>query len=160
MKERTRRGVLAALVLLVLFLACVLSVLLPLAGAVQRLEQQEEWNYARRTAAQYISTRVRQSSGAEVVFVGDFHAQQPAAQGDTLFLCEEELCTRIYCSGGYLCELYALRGGDFAQEDGQAILPARQVSFALEEGRLTVELEQQGEIRSFSLQIRGREGTG
>lgn len=54
-------GGLLALLLLLVFAVCVLSVLLTGAGTYQTLTRRDQDSYDRRTAAQYLATRVRQA---------------------------------------------------------------------------------------------------
>lgn len=65
-------GGLLALLLLLVFAVCVLSVLLTGADTYQTLTRRDQDSYDRRTAAQYLATRVRQADRADGVAVADF----------------------------------------------------------------------------------------
>ena len=72
MREHFRKpnmGGLLALLLLGVFAICILSVLLMGADAYQRLVDRDLGSYDRRTAAQYVSARVRQGDRLDGVSV-------------------------------------------------------------------------------------------
>ena len=159
MRERIRKpdmGGLLALLLLGVFGTCVLSVLLTGAGAVTRLTERDRGSFARRTAAQYITARVRQAaSGVELGTFGG---------GDALLLREEidgeVYVTRVYCCGGYIRELFAAEDAGMAPEDGEKILEARDLRFSREPGGgITSEItDTDGETVRLFLAVRGGRG--
>ena len=122
---------LLALVLFGIFALCVLAVLLLGARGYQRLTQRGRESYDRRTAAQYIVTRVHQADSRDAL----------SLDGSILELTEviggEAYVTRIYCHDGYICELFTPAGTDFLPEAGERILPAQAVEFSLDGGLLT-----------------------
>lgn len=119
---KTRITSLAALLMFAVFAVCVLFVLLTGAQVYQRLTQREQVSFEKRTAVQYITTRLRQGDIAGAVAVERF------GQGDALVLTEEVggtvYETRIYCWDGWLRELYAEAGAGLEPEDGERILEA------------------------------------
>jgi hypothetical protein len=151
---------LLTLLLFAVFGVCILSVLLTGADAYRRLRERDQSSYSRRTAAQYIATKVRQADGMGKVYAASFDGVR--GEGDTLFL-EEEIdgtvyCTRIYCHEGYIRELFAEVQGEFSPEDGEKILKAEEARFALQDGLLTVELSlAEGEREELSLFLRSGE---
>ena len=125
MRERLRKpdmGGLLALLLLGVFGVCVLSVLLTGAGAYRGLAERDREAYSWRTAAQYLTTKVRQSDQWNGVTVEDFGGR------DALALTEEidgeVYVTRVYCDDGYIRELFAAADAEMAPKDGEKIIEA------------------------------------
>jgi hypothetical protein len=166
-QNRQGTGVSSLLVLLLFtaFAVCVLLVLQTGAGVYRRLTERGEASYSTRTAVQYLITRVHQADTAGNVLVGAFDAQPSggtAQQGDTLFLVEEidgePYCTRLYCAGGYLRELFSAMDEAFVPEDGEAVLPAQQLQAQRSGDRLELELTQtDGTVQQIVLCIRSEE---
>mgnify|MGYP000003575306 FL=1 len=116
-------GGLLALLLLLVFAVCVLSVLLTGADTYQTLTRRDQDSYDRRTAAQYLATRVRQADRADGIAVADF-------QGcDALELTETidgtPYITRVYCYDGYLRELFSAAEAQMTPADGEKVLEAQ-----------------------------------
>ena len=173
-------GGLLALLLFGVFAVCVLSVLLTGADAYRRLTDRDQASYDRRTAAQYIATRVRQADaaggGPRVCMAGAFDGEMPVngvgmwpTGGDTLFLEEaidgELYYTRIYYYDGYIRELFSSADAALAPEDGEKVLAARGLTFDWGPGGapgslLTAELtDADGGVERVVLSLRsGREG--
>ena len=119
-----------ALLLFAVFAVCILAVLLTGADTYQRLAERDQHGYDQRTAAQYVTTKIRQADVAGGVTLRVFEGR------DALVLAEEidgvRYETMLYCHDGYLCELFmeaeALFGEDGAYavnpEDGEKILTA------------------------------------
>lgn len=123
---------LMALILFGVFAACVLAVLLTGARAYQRLTERDRSAFDRRTALQYIATRIRQSDVAGAVTVEDFGGV------DCLCLWQGDYVTRVYCYDGQLRELFTDPQADMGPEAGEPVLEVQAVDFALREGLLTV----------------------
>lgn len=124
-----------ALMVFAVFALCTLLVLLISARIYQNLTDAGEAQFDRRTAARYITTRVHQ---AEAVAVEDF-------EGCPALVILEETDTetyqiRIYFYEGAVRELYCEASAKLLPEDGEAILPAKSLDFALEGHVLTVDL--------------------
>lgn len=152
---------LAPLLLFVVFTTCVLSVLLTGADVYQKFSNRDQAVFQHRTAAQYLTTRIRQSDTEGMLFVGNF-SDDPADQdsvslqsssgdftgssisGNTLFLREElggrTFYTRIYCNDGYLRELFAEAGLDFSPTMGEKILEVQNLTFTQQDDLLYVEI--------------------
>lgn len=116
-------GGLLALLLLLVFAVCVLSVLLTGAGTYQTLTKRDQESYDRRTAAQYLATRVHQADQLDGITAADF-------QGcDALELMETiggtPYVTRIYCYDGYLRELFSAAEAQMTPADGEKVLEAQ-----------------------------------
>lgn len=159
--KRNMSGTLV-LVLFAVFAVCVLSVLLMGADSYQTLTRRDQASYDRRTAAQYITTKIRQNDSSHAIFVGDFENVLPRDEGNTLYLTEmvdgEAYCTRLYCHDGYIRELFATSEGCFSFNDGEKVLPAQSIHFSMNGGFVTVELEHpDGEMEQFVLLLRSME---
>lgn len=153
---------LLTLLLFAVFGVCILLVLLTGADAYQRLRRRDQSSYDRRTAAQYIATKVRQADEAGMVYAAAFDASEPEGAGDTLFLKEEidgaYYVTRIYCHEGYLRELFADLEGEFSPGDGEKVLEAEELWFSMEGESLTVEITYgDGEQEQLSFYLRSGE---
>lgn len=132
---KTRMSGVFVLVLAAVFAACVLMVLLTGAGVYQRLAERDRETADRRTAAQYVATKVRHADALDAVSVEDFGGV------DTLVLREtydgDVYLTRIYCYGGYLRELFTAVEAEMAPADGEKVLAADSLELTLEDGLLT-----------------------
>jgi len=124
-----------ALLTLTVFALCVLLVLLTGASVYRDLVSREEASYTRRTALQYLTTRVRQ---AESVKAGDFDGCQALILEDTID--GETYTTRVYCHDGWLRELYSVAGAKLSPENGEALLEADSLTVSLDDRLLTVTL--------------------
>ena len=162
MRKRNRKrntGSMLVLVLFAVFAMCVLSVLLTGADSYQRVTGRDQASYDRRTAAQYITTKIRQSDASNMLFVGDFENGLPDTQGNTLYLTEmvdeAVYCTRLYCYDGCIRELFSTSEGVFSFEDGEKVLPAQSVYLSMKDGFVSVELTHpDGETEHFVLALR------
>lgn len=153
-------GSLLVLLLFALFAVCITAVLLTGAEACQSLSCRNQSSFDRRTAAQYITARVRQNNAEGLVYPASFGTSEFREQGDTLFLldsAQEDVCTRIYCYDGYMWELYCDRSGEFLPEDGEKILEAEELNCTIKGGFLTVEIGYENAQRDrLVLSLRGR----
>ena len=125
-----------ALLTLTVFALCVLLVLLTGASCYRGLVDRGEESYARRTAVQYLTTRVRQAQRVET---GEF-------EGCEALLLEETVdgecyITKVYCHEGWLRELYAVPGAKLPLNAGTAILEAETLELNREGSLLTVKLD-------------------
>lgn len=132
-KERTISA-LCAPVLLLILAAGILTVLLGSAGIYQRLNSRESGD--RRTAALYLTNKVRQAPGAVSV--------EPFGEGQALVIREQVegtvYMTRIYCLDGWLRELFTPASGKFAPGDGEKVLPMAGLELTMEAGLLELVL--------------------
>ncbi len=117
---------LAALVLLGVFAAGILTVLLTGADAYKRLTERDAVSYDRRTCVQYLTTKVRQAPAPGAVVLSDF------GDGDSLLIRERidgnEYWTQVYCYNGWMMELFTLADAGLAPEDGEKILPMQSLT--------------------------------
>lgn len=157
MKTKRKTDALVVLVLLGVFAVCILSVLLTGAEAYSRLSQRDRESYDRRTAGQYLASRVRQGDRLGGISTEEFG-------GCPALVLTEEIEgalyeTRIYCYDGYLRELFAEKDSGLLPEDGEKVLPAE--SLLIEETAPGLHLQIQtgdGETRCVQLYLRSREG--
>ena len=124
------------LLILTVFALCLLLVLLTGASAYGKLVDKGEASYTRRTALQYLTTRVRQ---AETVEIGELEGCQ------TLRLLEtidgETYITHVYCYEGWLRELYAVPGAKLLPQAGEKILELEHFSVRLEGSLLRLQAD-------------------
>lgn len=140
------------LLLFGVFAVCVLIVLLTGAKAYRGLTDRDRAAYDRRTCVQYIATKVRQGDAMGGVTVEPF--------GDTAALCLRDpdgFITRLYGHDGWLMELYTFADAELEPQDGEKVMPLTGLSFDLEDGLLTVEL-QSGEGVTDTLRLSLRAG--
>ena len=149
-------GGLLVLLLLGVFSVCILLVLLLGADNYRNLIQRDDASFDRRTAMQYIATKVRQADTAGTVTVGTFQGQDAVELRETMD--GETYLTRIYCYDGSLRELYAADTDTLSPADGETVLPAQALT-AKQEGRLLkLELtDETGTVFSFVLTLRSEE---
>lgn len=134
-KHQSKLTGLMALTAFTLFAVCILLVLLTGAGVYRDLVEQGEHDHARRTAAGYLTTRVRQ---AEDFRVEDFGGCEALVLEETVD--SEHYLTRVYCHDGWLRELYTGSDGSFSPEDGEKILEAEALALTWDAGLLQAEL--------------------
>lgn len=159
MREERRQNhitTLAALALLAVFAVSVLLTLLAGAGAYRRLVDRDAENFSRRTAAQYLATKVRQNDGENAVAVEELHG------ADCLTLKEwndddaSQYVTRLYCYDGSLWELYTTADGEPDLTDGERVLELKNMTLALEDGLLEAVLTlKNGERETVRLSLQG-----
>ncbi len=138
---------LATLLVFTLFAICLLLVLLTGAGVYRRLADRGDEGHVSQTAAQYITTRVHQGREPRVEdFEGCEALTFSEEYGGTPYL------TRIYCWDGWLRELFSAQETSLSPADGEKILKLDRVDFSLENGVLTVIIQEE------SLNLTLREG--
>lgn len=135
MKHESKLPALMALTVFTLFALFLLLVLLSGADVYRDLTILGESDHLRRTAARYLTTRVRQ---AEAVRAGNFRGSQALILEETAG--SETYLTRVYCHDGWLRELYTAESGSFSPEDGEKILEAEALALSEGPGLLQAEL--------------------
>ena len=137
MKERTFKITeLLALVVFTLFALCLLLVLLTGARDYRNLVARGGESYAARTAAMYVTTRVRQAQSICVEDFGGCESLTTREEQDG-----EIYLTRIYCYGGWLWELYSSEDAALSPGDGEQVLEAEAMALSLENDLLTVDMD-------------------
>lgn len=154
-ERKTKIGSLLTLLLFAVFAVCVLAVLLTGADAYRHIVRRGQSGYDGRTAAQYLTTRVRQADTSEGIRTESFDGL------DTLVLTEEidgqRYETRIYCHDGYLRELFAAADSGLAPEDGEKVLPLESLMLSFSDGELQAELTENGRTQRLLLSQRSGE---
>lgn len=148
-KDHRKITDLLALVVFCVFALCVAAVLLTGAKTYQTLTDRGSEAYSHRIAARYLTTRFHQ---APMVEVEDFYGLQ------TLTVREEIggriYLTRVYCYEGHIRELFAAESANVSPGDGEVIIEADALTFALDEGILTVKITHpDGKIQKLLLSL-------
>lgn len=154
-KERSLSG-LAALLVFAVFAVAILSVLLSGAQAYRRITERDRICYDSRTCVQYLATKIRQASGPDAVNIAPF------GDGDALLITQRygdsDYLTRVYCHNGWLMELFTVADGGFSPEDGEKILPLRDLTLDASGGLILIALENEsGTTLNLKLSVRGGE---
>lgn len=160
MNERSgKRSIsgLAALILLGVFAAGILTVLLTGARAYKGLTERDAVSYDSRTCVQYLANKVRQAPAPGAVVLSDF------GEGDSLLIREQiggnEYWTQVYCHNGWMMELFTTADAGLAPEDGEKILPVQSLAMERSGDLLRLEIvDQNGTENSVLLTLRGGEG--
>ena len=152
MKEKTTKITdFLALMVFAVFALCLCLVLLTGAKGYRKLVDHGKTDYAARTAAMYLTTRVRQ---AQMLTVEEFDGC------DALTIREEiegeTYLTRVYCHEGFLRELFCAENAALSRSDGEKVLEAEHLFLSLEGDLLTANLD--GAELSFCLRT-GKEVT-
>lgn len=126
-----------------LFALCIVAVLLSGAQAYRRLTVRDRQQYTQRTCTQYLANKVRQASDSVKLSSTTF------GEGDALLLCEDldgvRYSTVIYCSGGWLRELFTDDLQSVSPEDGEAVFEAQLLTIKLQEGLLSAKIDYEAE---------------
>ncbi len=160
MRQERGKGNMAGLATLLLFgvfAVCVVLVLLTGANAYRGLTQRDQSAYSHRTAAQYLTTRVRQADKVGQITVGEFGGAK------ALLLVEETdgilFVTRVYYYDGAIRELFSFADEVFAPQDGEEILPAKGLELELNGQMLTASIvNEDGTVQNLTLYLRSGEG--
>lgn len=142
---------LMALLVFGIFAVCILLVLLQGAATYEKIHEKGQLAYGQRTAAHFLSTKIRQADGpVRVVSFGD---------GDALVFEEpidgDAYATWIYCYDGWLREYFGTTEEEPLPEFGELILEAGYLSMSLEDNLLWILLEDsEGEDQELQLYLR------
>ncbi len=134
------------------FALCLSAVLLSGRGVHKRLNRSREESYNRRTARQYLSTRVRQSN----TVTGEEFRGNPAI----CFYEEiegESYITRMYLYDGYIWELFSDVRAELEPDDGEKLFKSSRLDVMIEKDILKVKIN--GQSLLFSLK-EGRQVPG
>lgn len=138
MKKRADHGNITqilALAVFGIFAVCAALVLLTGAEIYRDLNMRSSEGFENRTAAQYITTRVRQAAD---ISVEKFDGNQALAIRETID--GDSYVTWVYCYDGYMRELLSIEGAKAAPEHGETILEAEALHFSWEDGLLYVRI--------------------
>ena len=138
MKEnRARITQVLAIACLAVFALCILLVLLTAGSVYRNLVDRGEETYTRRTALQYLTTRVHQ---AQTVDTGTWEDCEVLILGE--IIDGERYTTRVYCYEGWLRELYAAAGAVLPPTAGEPIVEVETFALKQEEDLLTVTFDE------------------
>lgn len=155
MKQKHHLEGLGALLLFGVFAVCVLMVLLTGADTYHRLNQRDRAAYDTRTAAQYITTKLRQADRLDCVTVERF------GDGDALALIDEidgeRYVTRVYTYDGYLMELFSYAEDEMTPEAGEQLMPLAGLEARMDRRKVTVICNEGEKETSFSVTLRAGE---
>ena len=122
-KEQNKKmGGLMALFLFGLFVVCIFAVLFTGTEIYQKLTVRDRRTYEKRTAAQYLTTKVRQADVDGRVEVGELDGIAALILSENIDGTEYR--TWIYCFDGYIRELFV--SADSA-EAGEKVLEAEKL---------------------------------
>lgn len=160
MRQKESRSSLGNIGVLLVFCGlalCLLMTLLMGARIYRKVTLQAEVDNHRRTASQYMANRVRQADSAGMVSVEDFAGVSALTIRETIN--GTRYLTRIYCYDGWLCELFSAESSYLSPEDGEQLIPAEALSFALEDGFLTAQVRHSDDSsQTLTLYLRSGEG--
>lgn len=149
----------AATVLFAVFAVCILSLLLSGAGVYRRITAADDAAFNRRTASQYVITKLQSAPDASAVSVGTF------GESDSVVI-EESIdgkiyVTRIYCFDGWLRELWSAQEDELSPEAGEKILELESMKVSRQDELLKLELEEKETgLTALSFCLRGGEAKG
>lgn len=153
MRKKNRANITDLLALLVfgVFALCVAAVLLTGAKTYRNLTDRGTTAYGHRVAARYLTTRFHQ---APQVQVEDFCGLQAMTIREEI--AGKTYLTRVYCYDGHIRELFAGESTTVSPGDGEIVMEAQDLSFALDAGLLTVEItHSDGEVQQLLLSLPG-----
>ncbi len=136
MKAKTKLHSLGAIMLLLLFAACILITLTYGASAYRGLSDDVEQQYNEGTALSYIAAKVRAGDSAQSVRLTTV-GEQTALAIDEMY---EGIIftTYIYQYGDAVYEIYTEQGVELTVTDGFEILKADSLNFTLNDDLLTI----------------------
>ena len=113
--------------------------------------------YDQRTAAGYISTRIRQADRAGAVRLEMFEGESTLVFREMIEATFYE--TKIYARDGYMRELFTEEGATCFPEEGEKILPIQSMTFSETENMLAVVIvTEDGREQELLFYLRSREG--
>jgi len=157
MKREHSVDVVFTLALFAVFAVSVLLVLVSASKGYKSIAAATEREYNQRTALAYITAKVRHYDTDGTVSAGDFDGC------NALILTEDyggvPYHTYIYYYDGYIRELFASSEYTLEATAGFAIMPARALSFTMQDGMLSISCtDENGAQTEVSLAVRsGRE---
>lgn len=148
----------AALLILAVFAVGILCTLLFGASSYRKLTRQSDAVFQSRTAAQYLTNRVRQAPDPDGIAVTQFGGIPALVIPQQIQ--EQTYLTRVYCYDGWLMELFGKAETEFLPEDGEKILPVSALELQRDRGLLSILLtDAQGNTQRILLDLPGEEET-
>lgn len=145
-------GAFSTAVLFCAFALLSLSVLLFGAKSYRAVSRRMDQNFTCRTAAAYISNKVRQYDVKDSVFLSQI--QGIPALALTIRLNGGDYQTLIYCSGGAIRELFAGKDAVIDPDSGMEIVKADGLSFEERDGGIAFTVSADGTEREMFLALR------
>lgn len=143
----------------VIALFCVFAVTVLLcailgSGIYKSIASAADERYNERTALSYIETKLRHYDDSDSIYLTELDGISAAAMDETI---ENHVYnTIIYCSDGFIRELFFEKGTYFKPSDGTPIIAAQNLSFSFENDNLikiTMQTEH-GDISSIYYSIK------
>ena len=147
--KRNLVGLIPILLFAVLAVA-VLSVLFTGADTYASITDRGNSAYTMRTAAQYVSTKLRQTDGE--IGVDSFGDRNAVVITETIN--GAKYVTRIYCHGGYLYELFSSAEAEISPDGGEKLMKMDSLNAAMDDGLLTVQLSRGEKTRTVLFTVR------
>ncbi len=155
MKNKYIHSVLPLLVFAV-FALSVLSVLLYGSKIYGKISTRDDTAFNMRTAAQYVSTKIRQTELQNAIRIEDFDGVcsivLPVNYGT------ESYITRLYCYEGSLYELFSPEDVQMTKKDGEKLISLSRLSAEISDGILTVDIfADREESETFKIYLKSGE---
>lgn len=152
------------LLLFAVFAGCILLVLLFGASSYEKLVARDHAAYNERTGIQYLAAKIRHADSTEGIYVGSF-SDRKDVQADDInvlylpFIGEdgpvEGYYTEIYYYDGYIREMLCEEDDGLYPEDGNEILPAKELSISRKGNLITCAVvSEDGSKQSLTLMVR------
>ncbi len=140
-----------------LFAVSVLVSLVLGARAYNLLSERDDASFTYRTAAQYISVKIKQTENRETI------KTEPFGDGTAIVLGSSydgiKYTTKLYVYDGQLYELFSPEGLEMQPSDGQSILPLESLFASADKGMLEIVLKfSQGESQKLYIDLLAGEG--
>lgn len=144
---------LLVLMLFTVFAVCILFVLLTGAGIYEQIIEKNQNCYEKRTAVQYLTTRIRQNDRKHAVEVRTFAGAEALVFKEIIH--EKEYETVIYCYEGDLREIFSASAGEFSPEDGNKILEMKELTLEKDEDAVYATItDLNGNVQKIILHLR------
>ena len=130
-RERDSKfDLLAVLLLLCIFSVAILSLLLTGAGTYKNLTKSGQGSQDTQTEALYISNRIFQAESRDRMEIETIDGVQCLCIYEDA--AQERYVTRVYCSDGWIRELYSSADVKFDPAYGEKIMQAQSLSFSVD----------------------------
>lgn len=136
--EKMNTGALVTMLVFAVFAVCVLALLFSGAGVYKRITAADTASSDRRTATQYVLTRLRGAESAGAVSIESFGGTDALVIADEID--GEIYLTRIYCSDGWLRELFSSSDAELTPAAGEKVLKAEELKLSLDKGLLSISI--------------------
>ena len=162
-KERGKQSItyFSTLLLLGVFAMFLFLVLVQGAWAYERIEETSARAYEKRTAIQYLMTKIHQVPSRQSVRIDQL--EQGNQKVDCLIIQSEiegeTYETKIYCYDGWLMELFTEGGAEVEPQDGEKLLKIQALEMWISEGLLWMVItDLEGDGTTITLSVTGGDG--